>query len=462
MVPPPGAPASLGFNALGVGIFPHVVASIRTESDYGATGRSNDILARGLNPVLDVSAELWGDPTAKSHDSARGLCFGAATSCKTEPQPDAFLSLPVDCPEESLFYDALAGSWEEPFPEFEEREAQYESSDLEGNPVQVGGCKELQYEPTITTRPTTQLSESPTGLNVALHQPQDFKFGSRAKAQLRDAAVSFPAGLEVNAAQANGLGVCSPGQIGMITQVGEIPASFSAQPSSCPDASKVGEVEVTSPLLGQYDAGNKVQRNPGTGEVIPEPLHGWVYIAKPFANPFNSLLAVYLTVEDPKTGIFAKLAGEVEPDPVTGQLTTSFEESPELPLEDARVHLFTGAKAPLQTPLTCGPHTTTTELAPWSTPETPSAHPTDSFAVTTSPAGGRCPASAGQALNAPSLSAGTLTPRAGAFSRLVLKLSRADGLSGWQSWKPPSHRVYRANWPASRVLGRSDCRRSST
>jgi hypothetical protein len=427
MVPPPGAPASLGFNALGVGIFPHVVASIRTESDYGATGRSNDILARGLNPVLNVSAELWGNPPDKAHDSARGLCFESASACKGEAQPDAFLSLPVDCPEEPLFFEALADSWEEPAPEFEEREAQYESADLEGNPVQIEGCEELQYEPSITARPTTALSESPTGLDVDLHQPQDFRLGSRAKAQLRDAAVSFPAGLEVNASQANGLGACSAEQIGTLTDVGESPASFSAQPSSCPDASKIGKVEVTSPLLGQYDAKNKIQRNPSTGDVIPEPLHGWVYIAKPFDNPFNSLLAVYLTVEDPQTGIFAKLAGKVEPNPVTGQLTTRFEENPELPLEDAKVHLFEGPRAPLQTPPTCGPHKTTTELVPWSAPDTPAAHPTDGFAATNSPLGGPCPATAAQAPNAPSFAAGTQSPRAGAYSPLTLKLSRADG-----------------------------------
>ena len=63
-------------------------------------------------------------------------------------------------------------------------------------------------------------------------------------------------------------------------------------------------------------------------------LKGSVYLAKPFDNPFGSLLALYLVVEDEATGIIAKLAGKVKPDPATGQLTTTFAENPQLPLED--------------------------------------------------------------------------------------------------------------------------------
>jgi len=428
MVPPPGAPAAFGFNALGVGIFPHVIASIRTESDYGATGSAKDILARGLNPILNVSTELWGDPAAKAHDFARGDCLFEAESnaCEVDPQPDSFLTMPTDCPEEPTSYSALADSWEEPFPEFEEREARYESADLQGNPVEVKGCEELKYEPTIAVKPTTNLIDSPSGLDVDLHQPQDSRLGSLSTAELKDAAVKLPAGLAVNASQANGLGVCDSTQIGTLTPVGQSPASFSAKPATCPDSSKVGTVEVTSPLLAQYNAQNEVQRDP-EGKVIPEPLHGSVFIAKPFDNPFDSLLAIYLTVEDPKTGIFAKLAGKVEPDPLTGQLTTRFEENPELPLEDAKVHLFTGPKAPLQTPPSCSSATTTTELIPWSAPQTPTAAPSDSFAPTAAPGGGPCPTSADQAPNKPAFVAGTLEPKAGAFSPLVVKLAREDG-----------------------------------
>ncbi len=428
MVPPPGAAAAFGFNALGVGIFPHVLATIRTESDYGASGYSTDILARGLNPILDVSTELWGDPSSPAHGSVRGQCLADATPpCEVDPQPDAFLAMPLDCPGEPTLYKALADSWEEPFPEFEQREATYESADLQGNLVQADECEALDFEPTITVRPTTTLADSPSGLNATLHQPQETALEGLYTAALRDVSVSLPQGLAVNASQADGLGVCEAAQIGMLSAVGESPAHFSAEPARCPDSAKIGSFEALSPLLARYNEENEVERDPETGEVIREALHGSVFIAKPFENPFGSLLATYFTVESPRYGIFAKLAAEVQPDPLTGQLTTRLEENPELPLEDAKVHLFTGSRAPLQTPLTCGPHATSTELVPWSAPDTPIANPGDAFSNTTAPGGGPCPAAEGQAPNAPKLIAGTINPQAGAFSPLVLKVSREDG-----------------------------------
>jgi hypothetical protein len=125
--------------------------------------------------------------------------------------------------------------------------------------------------------------------------------------------------------------------------------------------------------------------------------------------------------------VVAKLPGKVTADPVTGQLVTRVTESPELPLEDVELHLFGGPRASLTTPPTCGTYTTTSTLTPWSTPEGADAHPTDSFQTTTSPDGGACPRSAGEAPNKPSFSAGTLSPQAGAYSPFVLKIVRGDG-----------------------------------
>jgi hypothetical protein len=431
MVPPPGSPAAFGFDALGVGIFPHITASIRTESDYGASGVSRDILARGLNPILDVSVELWGDPSAGAHDAVRGACLGSGLpTCPTKPQPEAFLTMPGDCPGAPKQFAARADSWEEPFPESPWQEADYSAADLEGNGVTMAGCDQLSFEPTISVQPSTNVADSPSGLDVDVHQPQDFDLGGRATAQLRDASVTLPPGMVVNPSQAGGLESCGPNQIGLLTPVGEPEAHFKAEASSCPNASRLGSVEATSPLLAQYDeTGTQVQRDPETGKVIPEPLHGSVFLAQPFENPFHSLLALYLTVEDPRTGIFAKLPARVEPDPVTGQLTTRVEDSPELPIEDVRIHLFGGDRAPLITPIGCGVHTTTTDFVPWSKNESEGAdaHPSDAFETTTAPGGGACPASEAGAPNQLGFDAGTLSPKAGAYSPFVLKLSREDG-----------------------------------
>ncbi|HEY0376707.1 MAG TPA: hypothetical protein VGC87_07100 [Pyrinomonadaceae bacterium] len=430
MVPPPGSPASLGFDALGVGVFPHVLAKLRSDGDYGASGISRDVLALGLNPILDVSTELWGDPAAKAHGFFRGHCSydpSLKPPCEVPAQPNAFLTLPTECSDNPLRYEAFADSWEEPFPQFKERQASYESGDLEGNPTGIDGCNELEFKPKLSAKPTTNVTESPAGLDVDLEQPQNFSLEGRSTATLKDATVTLPAGLEVNASQADGLAACSPAQVGMLSAVGQSPPRFSDRPSGCPDAARIGTVEVSSPLLGQYDPEGKALQHDPQGNPIPEVLHGSVFIAKPFDNPFNSLLAIYLTVEDPKTGIFAKLAGKVEPDPLTGQLRTRFEENPELPLEHAKIHLFAGPRAPLQTPPTCGSFLSSSEMVPWSAPQTPNATPADSFEITAPAGGGQCPTTAAQLPNAVTFSAGTLDPKAGAFSPLVAKLSRADG-----------------------------------
>jgi hypothetical protein len=211
---------------------------------------------------------------------------------------------------------------------------------------------------------------------------------------------------------------------------------FDEEAPSCPDAAKIGTVEVTSPLLTKVNPDGTVPTDP-EGNPIPETLPGSVYLAAQHDNPFHSLLAIYIVVNDPERGILVKLPGHVEADPKTGQLTTTVEESPQLPFEDFKLHFFKGDRAPLRTPATCGHYETTTELTPWSHIEvneegeefegTPIATPADHYEISAAPGGGACLTSASSEPNAPHFSAGTLSPTAGAYSPFVLKLSRADG-----------------------------------
>jgi hypothetical protein len=424
MVPPPGAPAALAFNALGVGVFTHLIASVRSDGDYGVSTATRDFLSRPLNPVLAAQAQIWGDPSSKSHDRVRGQCpeEEAPATCPVAPQETAFLAMPGACGG-PILTAAEADTWEQ---QGSFAKASYESADLGGNPKGVEGCNQLEFEPTIKASPTTNITDSPSGLDVDLHQLQNVKLSSLFTAALKDAAVTLPAGLVANVSQADGLAACTPAQIGLTTPIGQAPVHFSKAPDGCPDAAKLGTVEVATPLLAQYNEQHKLLRDPEEN-AIPEPLHGSIYIAKPFENPFGSLLAVYFSINDPKTGTVAKLAGKVEPNPVTGQLATKFTENPQLPLEDVKVHLFTGARASLQTPPLCGTHETTSELVPWSAPEGLPASPSAFFESTAAPGGGACPSTESAQPHAPAISAGTLAPAAGAYSPLLAKISRADG-----------------------------------
>jgi hypothetical protein len=418
MVPPPGVPAEFGFNAFKVNVYVHLDGGVRSDGDYGLSATASDILAR--NVILDLQADLWGDPSGEGHDQIRGGCLGEShKKCPVVPHQDtAFLTMPSQCTG-PITTALTSNSWEQPNA-FVHREVQ--STDLGGTPVGVGGCNQLEFSPTIEAKPTTNLADSPSGLDFTLHQPnQEPKLASLSPSSMRDATVTLPAGMAVNPSQANGLEACSSAQIGLKTQVGQEPINFTKEKASCPDAAKLGPMEVRTPL-------------------VDHPLAGAVYLAKPFDNPFGSLLAIYLSIDDPASGTIAKLAGKVIADPQTGQLTTRFEENPELPLEDVKLHLFTGPRASLITPPTCGTHTITSDLTPWSSPEGADAHPSDSFATQAAPNGGSCPSTVEGASNSPSFEAGTISPQAGAYTPFVLKLTRPDGsqrLSGIDVNLPP-------------------------
>jgi hypothetical protein len=439
MVPPPGVPAELGFDLLRVGVFGHLSFGIRSDGDYGIYSYSNDTIALGSNPAFNVQAQIWGDPSGKEHDLIRGDCekdserINPKTSepepCSLPPKETAFLTMPGDCPGTPPLFKAFADSWEEPSPPFKEREASYEGADLGGTPAPIDTCGALKFEPDINAKLTTNLTDSPSGLDFDVHQPQDTKLKSLAMASMKDITIEFPAGLAVNPAQASGLGACSEGQIGFAPKEGEI--HFSKTPQSCPEAAKIGTVEATSPLLVRRSEDPKreyeVEVDPETGEPFLEPLHGSIYLAQPFANPFGSLAAVYLAIEDPKTGTIAKVAGEARLDPVSGRISARFEENPELPIEDIKTHLFGGPRGSFITPPTCGTYDTATDITPWSAPEGKDTFPADSFGVSIAPSGGPCPASEAQMPHHPSLSAGAVSPQAGKYSPFTFKLSRADG-----------------------------------
>jgi hypothetical protein len=444
MVPVPGVPAVLGTDVGGFGFFAHIYANVRSEGDYGIEAKTADVIAFGQEPLFTLTTQLWGVPSVEAHDYLRGNCLvggHVGATCPLSARYQApLLTMPADCPGQQLDFGMTADSWESPSPPGALQEAAYESGDLAGSPVQVSGCGQLAFEPTISARPTTNLADSPTGLDVDIRQPQNEDPEARATSPLRDATVTLPPGMVANPSQASGLDACTEAQIGYLNEDPEAGIHFSKLPQSCPDGAKLGTAEVKTPLVVERNASTELQIDPETGEPLPRTLSGGVYLAKPYDNPFGSLLALYLVIEDPQTGIVSKLAGRVTPDPQTGQLTTTFKENPELPLSDIQLHLFKGARSSLISPPTCGTHTTLTDLTPWSSPEGADATPSDSFQTTAAPGGGPCPTSAGQVPNAPSFTAGTLAPQAGAYSPFVLKLSRDDGtqrLTGFDSTLPP-------------------------
>jgi hypothetical protein len=402
MVPPRGSPAALGFEAA------QLVVVIRggLSGGFHLTAASSELIGRFQ--VSEVGLTLWGDPSDPRHDPGREggtkgdpeSCVLEFAGCSVAPSLTRFLSMPTSCTE-PLEFSASVDSWLGA-----RATATQALTDRTYAPAKVEGCGDVVFSPTIESRPTTDVADSPSGLEFKIHQPQDLSVGGRSTGALKDASVTLPEGMTLNPAAANGLDSCTEEQMGYQPQGTKI--RFATTPQSCPNAAKVGTLEVGTPLL-------------------KDKLPGAVYVAKPFDNPFGSLLAIYLAVEDEETGIVAKLAGKVEPDPQTGRLTARFTENPQLPIEDIDLHFFGGDRAALKTPLTCGTKTTTATLTPWSTPEGADASPTDSFATSVAAAPGACPGSEAEAPNTPSFSAGTVDPLSGAYSPFVLRIARGDG-----------------------------------
>jgi hypothetical protein len=389
----PGTPALFAFNFTGT--LTQIYAKLRTGGDYGATviaKNSPEVVA--LLPFEGAEFTLWGIPSDPSHDPER-YCPGAFDpGCPSDDaaHPKPFLILPTSCPGPVSTFLELS-SWAGG-----SGSASFLSHDNEGTPIGTTGCNALDFSPTLQARPTTNVADAPTGLDVVLHLPQNEAPKGTAEAHLKEATITLPEGLLVNPAAGNGLAACSPAEIDLHGEGG----------ADCPDAAKLGTVQVESPLLDH-------------------PLPGALYLATPYENPFGSLIAIYIVIDDPESGTVVKLAGRVTYHPQTGQLTTRFEENPQLPFEDVRIHLFGGAGAPLRTPAICGDYTVTSSLVPWTTPDGATATPEDSWTISQGPNGGPCANSAAEQPHAPSLDAGTVSPIAGAYSPLVVNLRREDG-----------------------------------
>jgi hypothetical protein len=397
-----GEPARFGLFVGGV--LPVVLdASLRTGGDYGVTVKAQRVPE--ISALLASRITFWGEPGAPGHDGQRGWsCVaggfysrlgerlpGCAASQGSGGESAPFLRMPTTCAS-PLRTPMLMQSWA--------AGSGFLSPIVPPIAVTPEACNRLPFDPTIEVTPDVHTAASPTGLTVNLTVPQEVSEapGGLAEADLKDVRVSLPEGVAVNPSSANGLEACAPEQVEL----------HGPEPARCPNGSKIGSVRIDTPLL-------------------ESPLEGAVYVAKPFDNPFGSLLAIYIAVDDPQDGVVVKLAGHIVPDPDTGRLTTVFSENPQLPFEDFRLHFFGGPQAALTTPQTCGTYSVATEMTPWSAPAGAAAFPPDSFAIASGPEGTACADSPGEEPNQPGFSAGTVTPLAGAYSPFVLHLSRGDG-----------------------------------
>lgn len=397
--PAVGEPARFGFTTP---VGPVVLdTSVLTGGDYGVVVSAPNI--PDFIGFIGTQATFWGVPADSRHDTSRGSCLDEYEgsirkvttlefACPVQEKVRPFLIMPPSCTG-PLQTSVEGDAWSEPGKFIVPQ--QYTFANQAGEPFAQDGCNRLSFEPSISVAPDSQNASTPTGLTVGIHVGQEASLDPTglADASVKDTTVALPAGIGVNPAGADGLSACSTSQIAL-----ENPAE-----QSCPESSKVGTVEVKTPLL-------------------PNPLTGAAYLATQNANPFGSLLALYIVVYDPISGVRVKLAGEVKPNLETGQLVSTFKETPQVPFEDLTVHFFGGSRAPLGTPALCGSYTTAASIAPWS--GNPPAQPSSEFQIISGPNGSPCRS---PLPFSPSLTTGSLNLQAGAFTPFTLTMSREDG-----------------------------------
>jgi hypothetical protein len=450
LVPPTGVAAEFAFLVARVApVF--LDTSVRTGTDYGLDTTVPDISQAA--PIGANKVTIWGVPADPSHNPYRGSCIAEAGhsyenpeeagsgltegedelegpvgprgskapvesvgECSTQTPLVPLLTNPTSCGEPRSATEGV-DDWEEP--------GVYHSRSV--LMPELSGCEKLDFSPTVNVTPDGTAGSTPTGLGVDLHVPQETTENpvGLAEADVKDTTVTLPAGVQISPSASDGLQACSISQIGFTgfkeldpsREPGVQTPQFTASAPSCPNASKIGTVKVKTPLLEHELEGSAYLAAPQN-------------FAGPLENPFGSLVSMYLVAEEPIAGVLVKLAGKVVPNPQTGQLTATFENTPALPFSDFKLEFYGTDRAPLATPSLCGTYTTDAVFTPWS--GTPSVTPTSNFNIGSGPQvegpkGIETLACSNPLPFAPTLESGTTNIDAGAFSTLDTTFSREDG-----------------------------------
>ena len=367
--------ARLGFFA---GIWPAFVNVRIDPHDYSVVASAEGVTSAAS--LLAASTTIWALPSDHSHDEWRLTPEEAFAGenpvggIEVAKSKGPFFSNPTDCSLQRAVkfmvrsYQGVGDSESTPYP-------------------QIGGCSKLAFAPRFSAIASNPEAFAPSGIDTDLEIPQDENFDSRATSTLRSAVVTLPKGFTVNAAAADGQQACSAEQVGFEENT----------PAACPDGAKLGAIEADVPALAGI-------------------LHGSVYLRTP--EPGHLFRFWIVTGEQ---GVFLKLPADIEPNPLTGQLTTivagvpALAGLPQVPFSDLKLRVFGGPRAPLATP-GCGTYQTHFRFAPWSgNPAVENDTPMEII--------GAC----GKGGFSPGLAAGTLNSAGGQYSAFTMTLTRSDG-----------------------------------
>ena len=365
----------------------------RTNSDYGLDAVSTPQIKLGIN---SLETNLWGVPADPKHDLHRfkvpltGLaaCFnyqngcpaggeGSETFAKSNIPEKPFLQNPTTCGAE------LIGRGEVEY---------YEDYEVSGEAVYPAttGCQQLSFSPSVLAKPTTDRSDTASGLDLTIKVPQSQSGETPASSELRTSLITLPEGFTINPNAADGKVACPDIQ----ANIGTL---FEAH---CPQFSKIANLILDVAAL-------------------PAPIPGAIYLAEPKpGNPYRVILAA------DGFATHVKLLGSVRPDPQSGQLTLAFEDLPQAPLQEFDVHVFGSERGLFASPPKCGHTPVKSEFVPWDG-QLLNSHSTGFMDFTGAPNGNGCPGATRPF--APVARAGVANNTAGQHSPFSITVSRSDG-----------------------------------
>jgi hypothetical protein len=324
---------------------------------------SADNLEQGPLGLTEGKIELWGVPA----DHQQGTSIPRRALLTTPTRCDGPLSVGVG-----------VRTWQHP-------EQLVSGGGDTGHPLV--GCDQLPFEPQLGFALEHPSADASSGASIDLTMPQSSDPDSRASAQIKDIGILFPPGMTVSLGGAAGLRACGDAQFGL----GE------AGDPTCPDASRVGTIELTI-------AGSS------------KPMAGRIYLGQEHpGNRFRLLIAAS------GSGSTVKFAASLHADPASGRLSADLGGLPQASFSRMSLRFDGGPGALLATPLSCGPATTTATFTPYS--GTPPVRRLDTVSIA-GPGGGAC---GGQPQFAPAFTGGSTSDRAGRATSFTATVRRQDG-----------------------------------
>ena len=231
-----------------------------------------------------------------------------------------FLTLPTACRGALPFTFRELGGWQDPAAESEVTSKTHDADGAESGFV---GCEQMRFEPFTDLEIGTQQADTggdPLGkISTSLATYEDPT--ALSPETVKALTVTPPEGFVVNPGQASGLQACGVAESAWTTAREHKRREENDGPAQCPAASKLGTVLTKSPLIE------------GAEE---KQLEGNVYLLP--SNPPEVKLLVAASAD----GVNVKLVLKAELNESTGQITTTVENAPELPVSDFKLTLFGG------------------------------------------------------------------------------------------------------------------------